>query len=240
MTSHNRVLFESTTLTWSLRPLQYLWLQRMQFSGSVCLDVHNKHGLARHSAHTNDWRIGWHFHRNWHRCKTVCKRQIRNAIIKISTTTTISLRLSKSNLWEIFTPDELKSKKYVSSVRRSASLSVSISPVYSEMNVPRGILAMPRTPNPLARSLHSNICMATFEPFWTTRFLHSNLLHPQTSLHSKIIAGSWYLKSLIKRPSELYQFWMEISLHWQLWVVQLWGETKCMHSMSLFYHFYPW
>lgn len=125
------------------------------------------------------------------------------------------------NKGKIITPDELRSKKYVSSVRRSASLSVSISPVYSDMNVPRWILPMPRTPKPFAVSAHSKIWRATFDPFCTTRFLHSNLLQPQTSLHSKIIAGSWYLKSLIKRPSGLYQFWMEISLHWQFCVVQL-------------------
>lgn len=106
-------------------------------------------------------------------------------------------------------------------MRRSASISVSISPVYSAINVPRGIFISPRTPKPLTRSLHSNTCSATFDPFWTTRFLHNNLLQPHTSLHSNIIAGSWKLKSLFRRPSALYQFCMDISLHWQFCVVQL-------------------
>lgn len=40
-------------LTWSHRPVQYLWLQRMQFLESVYLDVHNKHESVRHLVRMN-------------------------------------------------------------------------------------------------------------------------------------------------------------------------------------------
>lgn len=214
--------------TWSLHPAQYLWLRKMRFSGSEDPDARSILGLVSRSVRTNGWWNGSHCHRNWHRCKTTTTTNWRELLFIEKKN--VCKHFGNHQNW-IFTPAP-SSKKYPSSAEnekmtnsiklvvilihstndivtslllRSASLSVRISPMYCAIKVPRWMRSMHRTPKPFARSLHSNTWNGTFDPFCTTRFLHSNLLQPHTSLHSKMMAGSLYLWSvwLMEKRREL-------------------------------------
>lgn len=62
------------------------------------------------------------------------------------------------------TSDAPKSKKKLSSVLRSASASVNISPMYSATKVPFNIFEWHLTPKPFTESSHSNTSNGSLDP----------------------------------------------------------------------------